>query len=470
MNKALRSLTQLVLALSLAATPVAGKDRAAATQGAVAGADVAASEYKPLPRQDTVLVGATILDGAGRRLIGDVLVRDGRIVEVGTVTDAGDARRIDATGRWITPGLIDVHTHYGTFLLPQGDSRSDWSDVVEGSAPNAADTSIEHAVRSNDPAFSHALAGGVTTAQILPGSSVLIGGRSVIVHTIPTVTLAQMRFPGAPQGLKMGCGGNSVNEGSFPTSRQGQIAGLKRALREAQEYLAKQGGDEKPGRKPRGPPGGRHGGGEAREATLAAAISGELPIHLHCYRADDIATWLGVLKDHGITRVTVHHAAEAYKIAPMLARTNVCVAAWPDWWGFKREAEDAIPENAAFIDAAGGCAIMHSDIPMLGSLLNIETAKAAAAGRRAGLDIPPERAIRWITSNAARAIGLDHRIGTIAPGMNADIVVWSGDPFSVFSKPDLVIIDGAVAFDRSDRSRRPISDFELGRPQREGIE
>ena len=113
---------------------------------------------------------------------------------------------------------------------------------------------------------------------------------------------------------------------------------------------------------------------------------------------------------------------------------------------------------------------MHSDIPMLGSLLNIETAKAAAAGRRAGLDIPPERAIRWITSNAARAIGLEHRIGTIAPGMNADLVVWSGDPFSVFSKPDLVLIDGAVAFDRSDKSRRPVSDFELGRPQREGIE
>ncbi len=468
MNKALRSLAEAALALSLAAAPVAAKDRADAAQGA--GADVAASDYRPLPRQDMVLVGATILDGAGRRLIGDVLVRDGRIVEVGAIADAGNAKRIDATGRWLTPGLIDIHTHYGTFLLPQSDSGGDWSDITERSAPNVADTAIEHAVRSSDPGFSHALAGGVTTAQILPGSSVLIGGRSVIVHTIPTVTLAQMRFPGAPQGLKMACGGNSVNEGTFPTSRQGQIAGLKRALQEAELYLAKQGGGEKSGRKPHGPPGGRQGGGEAREATLAAAIAGELPVHLHCYRADDIATWLAVLKDFGITRVTVHHAAEAYKIAPMLARENVCVAVWPDWWGFKREAEDGIPENAAFIDAAGGCAIMHSDIPMLGSLLNIETAKAAAAGRRAGLDIPPERAIRWITSNAARAIGLEHRIGTIAPGMNADLVVWSGDPFSVFSKPDLVLIEGAVAFDRSDKSRRPVSDFELGRPQREGIE
>jgi imidazolonepropionase-like amidohydrolase len=106
---------------------------------------------------------------------------------------------------------------------------------------------------------------------------------------------------------------------------------------------------------------------------------------------------------------------------------------------------------------------------MLGSLLNIETAKAAAAGRRAGIDIPPERAIRWITSNAARAIGLEDRIGTIAPGMNADLVVWSGEPFSVFSKPDLVVLDGAIAVDRNAPSRQPVPDFELGRPQREGI-
>jgi imidazolonepropionase-like amidohydrolase len=466
MSTVLRTFAEALIAVSLVAVPVAAREPGQAAQEVGAIIDPAQSDYRSLPREDTVLVGATILDGAGRRLMGDVLVREGRIVAVGAVANAGGARRIDATGRWITPGLIDIHTHYGTFLLPQSDAADDWWGVVERSAPNVADTWIEHGVRSTDPGFSHALAGGVTTAQILPGSSALIGGRSVVVHTIPSVTLSQMRFPGAAQGVKMACGGNSLNENSFPTSRQGQIAGLKRALEEAKKYLAARSGD-KPDRK-RG--GGKHGNGDAREATLAAVIAGELPVHLHCYRADDIATWLTVLKSYGITKVTVHHAAEAYKIAPMLARDGVCAAVWPDWWGFKREAEDGIPENAAFIDAADGCAIMHSDIPMLGSLLNIETAKAAAAGRRAGLDIAPERAIRWITSNAARAIGLGDRIGTIAPGMNADLVVWSGDPFSVFSKPDLVFIDGAPAFDRSDKSRRAVSDFELGRPQREGIE
>ncbi|AKM09484.1 amidohydrolase family protein [Croceicoccus naphthovorans] len=414
--------------------------------------DAMPSEYRPLPRQDTVLVGATILDGAGGKHVGDVLMRDGRIVAVGSDLQVGDAKRIDATGKWITPGLIDVHTHYGTYLMPQG-GPSDWSDVTEASSTNGADAWVEHAVRSSDPAFGYALASGVTTAQILPGSSVLISGRSVVVHTIPMPTVAQMKFPNAPQGLKMACGGNSVNEDSFPTSRQGQIAGLEQYLREGQAFLDSDG----------------DAGQHPKEATIAGAIEGRIPVHLHCYRADDIATWIAVLKKHGIKLGTVHHATEAYKIAPLLAREGICSAVWPDWWGFKREAEDGIAENAAFLEAAGACVVMHSDIPLLGGLLNVETAKAAASGRRAGIDIPPEKAIRWITSNAARSLGLEDRIGTIAKGMNADIVVWSGDPFSVFSKPDLVFIDGAVAFDRNDPDRQPLSDFELGQPQREGM-
>ncbi|MCB2047338.1 MAG: amidohydrolase family protein [Novosphingobium sp.] len=431
--------------------------------------DAPASEYRPLPRQDTLLVGATILDGAGGRLIGDVLVRDGKIVSVGQFPEAQNVTRIDATGRWITPGLIDVHTHYGTFLLPQGGSREDFSDVTENSGPNAADSWVEYAVRSSDPAFAYALAGGVTTAQILPGSAVIISGRSVVVHTIPSPTLAQMRFPDAPQGLKMACGTNAVEQSSFPTSRQGQIAGLRRALREGQEYIQAQSGavDGKGKGRRRG---GDGGPGNPRAATIAGAIEGKLPVHLHCYRADDIANWIAVLQEYGIKRITVHHAAEAYKIAPLLAKKGICAAVWPDWWGFKRDAEDGIPENAAFLDAAGACTMMHSDIPVLGSLLNIEAAKAAAAGRRAGLDVPPEKAIRWITSNPARSLGLEDRLGTIAPGMNADLVLWSGDPFSVLSKPDLVFIDGAIAYDRANKSRQPTSDFEVGRPQRERVE
>jgi imidazolonepropionase-like amidohydrolase len=424
--------------------------------------DQPASAYKPLPRVDTVLTGAIVLDGVGGRFDdSDVLMRDGRIVAVGRQLPHEGAAVIEARGRWLTPGIIDIHTHYGTYLLPQTAAEAAVSDVQEDSDPDVADTWIEHAVRPGDPAFSRALAGGVTTLQILPGSGALFGGRSVIVKPVPAVTIDQMRFPDAPQGLKMACGTNpAANFGGrnrFPNSRQGEIAGVRAAFLEAQRYRAEW-DDYLKGRR-HDPP---HR--DLKMDTLVAVMRGDMPVHLHCYRADDISNWIATLADFGVHLAAVHHATEAYKIAPFLAQQRVCAAVWPDWWGFKREAEDGIPENAAFVDAAGGCAIMHSDIPVLGGLLNVEAAKAAAAGRRAGLVIPPEKAIRWITSNPARALALEARIGRIAAGMNADLVLWSGDPFSVYSKADLVFIDGAVAYDR--RSPRT-SDFELGRPQKE---
>tara|TARA_R110001606_G_scaffold223106_1_gene371070 strand:+ start:19986 stop:21401 length:1416 start_codon:yes stop_codon:yes gene_type:complete len=430
---------------------------------------VAESKYRPLKRQDMVLAGATILDGSGKKITGDILVREGKIIAVGSFDIPEGLLIVDAKGKWITPGLIDVHTHYGTYLLPQ--TPADWevSDVLENSSPNVADTWIEHAVRPSDPAFRYALAGGVTALQILPGSGALFGGRTVVVKPVPAVTLAEMRFPGAPQGLKMACGSNPSNsfggKGQYPNSRQGQIAGVRKAFLQAQAYSKKRlkvdGNNTALADAP--------GDWDLISETLAATMNGELPVHLHCYRAEDIATWIEVLAEFNVKIAAVHHASEAYKISALLAEKRVCAAVWPDWWGFKREAEDAIPENAAFIDAAGGCAIMHSDIPLLGGLLNLEAAKAAAAGRRAGLPIPPEQAIRWITSNAAKALGLEDQIGTIASNMNADIVIWSGDPFSVYSKAETVYIDGAAIFDSSHSEEKRLSDFELGRPAKEPV-
>ncbi|MEZ5498106.1 MAG: amidohydrolase family protein [Steroidobacteraceae bacterium] len=424
------------------------------------------SRYKSLPRFDTLIVNAIILDGLGNRMDGgEVAMRDGHIVAVGRNLPREGMRVIDAGGRWVTPGIIDVHTHYGTFLLPPNTADAGVTDIIENSDPNVADTWIEHAVHPGDPAFSRALASGVTTVQILPGSGALFGGRSIVVKTVPAVTVDDMRFPGAPQGLKMACGenpaGNFGSRGRFPNSRQGEIAGVRAAFLAAQRYQAEW---------------DRYASGQSKDPpqtdlkldTLAGALRGEIPVHLHCYRAEDIAHWIDVLQEFGIHIAAVHHATEAYKIAPLLRDAGVCAAVWSDWWGFKREAEDGIEENAAFVDAAGGCAIMHSDIPLLGGLLTLEAAKAAAAGRRAGLDVPPERAIRWITSNAASVLQLGDRIGRIAVGFNADVVLWSGSPFSIYSKPDLVFVDGAVAYDRSSE-HPPVSDFELGRAQREPL-
>ncbi len=236
-------------------------------------------------------------------------------------------------------------------------------------------------------------------------------------------------------------------------SRQGEIARMREAFAEAEDYRREERA-VRPGR--HGPP-----DDDLKEQTLALVLDGKMPVHIHCYRSDDMARMIDLSREFGFHIAAFHHASEAYKIAPLLAAAGICVAAWPDWWGFKPEAEDGIRENIAFVDAAGGCAMVHSDIPILGEHLNLEAAKAAAAGRRAGLSLPPERVIRWLTANPAKALGLDDRIGHLAPGFNADLVLWSGDPFSVYSKAEKVFIDGALVFDRSQPARP--SDLELGR-------
>lgn len=421
--------------------------------------DTYPSTYRAPASSPLLFVGATILDGAGRRIDdGELAIAGGKVVGIGrNLVPPARATVVDAHGKWITPGLIDVHTHLGVYTLPQTSLDAEASDVTELRSPNAADTWVEHAVRSADPGFSRALAGGVTTLQILPGSSALFGGRSVIVHPIAAPTVAAMKFPGAPQGLKMACGANpkeTFASRGLLNSRQGEIAIMREAFAEAEEYRRGEG---------RGPRGGHHGPAEdeLRNQTLALVLAGKMPVHIHCYRSDEMARMIDLSHEFGFHIAAFHHAAEAYKIAPLLVANDICIAGWPDWWGFKPEAEDSIRENIAFVDAAGGCVMVHSDIPILGEHLNLEAAKAAASGRRAGLKLPPEHVIRWLTSNPAKALALEDRIGRLAVGFDADVVLWSGDPFSVYSKPEKVFIDGTLQFDSA--APRRLSDFELGR-------
>lgn len=425
------------------------------------------STYRPLPRADMLITGATILDGAGgRHDAADVLVRDGRVVAVGRNLDAGGAAVVDGRDKWVTPGIIDVHSHNGTFVVPLTSVDEHGSDVTEISDPNAAETWIEHAVNAQDVAFDRALAGGVTTLQILPGSTTIIGGRSVVLKNVPAITMQGMKFPGAPQGLKIACGENPKlyygGRGSAPNSRQGELAMFRAAFSAAQDYLERSRG-EKPGR------GGGHGAPRGPRnlelETLGGVLTGDIRVQAHCYRADDMAVMLGLAREYNFHIAAFHHATEAYKIPGMLREAGTCAAVWSDWWGFKVEAQDAIRENAAFVEAAGGCAMMHSDSPQVGQRLTIEAAKAAGAGRRAGVSLPPETIIRWVTSNPAKAMGLDDRIGTLAPGYNADLVLWSGDPFSIYSHADRVYIDGALVYDRANPAYRPRSDFEIGRTE-----
>jgi len=448
----------LLLALAAAAPPGRGdRDRRHDDRPAPVPTSAYDSTYRPLPRTDTLIVNANILDGAGNRIEGgSVLVRDGKIVAVGPGAIAqGAAVVIDAKGRWLTPGLIDIHSHDGTFVAPLTANDSEYSDVSEVSSANSAGTWVEHSINVQDPSFRRALESGVTTLQILPGSIPLIGGRSVVLKNVPANDVTAMKFPGAAQGVKMSCGDNARafygSKGGAPNSRMG-------AMKMFREIFARARGGRSEGKPPPGD--------NMDAQTIDGILSGDLRVHVHCYRADDMTNMLNLAKEFGFHITAFHHATEAYKISNRLNADGTCVAVWADWWGFKSEAGDAIRANAAFVDASGGCVAMHSDSPYMGQHLNLEAAKAMASGARAGVPVTRERALRWITSGPARMLGLDDKIGSIAVGKDADLVLWNGDPFSVYSRADQVFIDGALVFDRSDPRRQPKSDFEVDRVPR----
>ncbi len=172
---------------------------------------------------------------------------------------------------------------------------------------------------------------------------------------------------------------------------------------------------------------------------------------------------LDLAKEFGFKIAAFHHGVEAYKLADRLAAEGLCGALWADWWGFKMESLDGIEENIVLVDRpANGCAIVHSDSSEGIQRLNQEAAKSMAHARRIGIDIPPEHAIRWITSNAARALGIEGQTGTLQVGRMADVVLWNRMPFSVYARADKVFVDGALLYDRVDRNIRPVSDFMLG--------
>ena len=410
------------------------------------------STYQRVASPPVLITNATVLDGTGRRLDGaGVLMRDGRIVAIGTTIDVpADAIRVDGTGKWVTPGIIDIHSHLGVYASPGVSAHSDGN---EATAPVTAQVWAEHSIWPQDPGFLTALAGGVTAMQVLPGSANLIGGRGVTLKNVPAITYQAKKFPGAPWGLKMACGENPkrvYGQKGGPSTRMGNVAGYRAAFAEAAEYMKKRKGSDA-------------GKRDYRNDTLAGAINGDIRVHIHCYRADEMATMIDLAKEFGFRISAFHHGVEAYKIADRLAAEGICGALWADWWGFKMESFDGIQENILMVDRAkNGCAIVHSDSEEGIQRLNQEAAKVIANGRRIGIDITPEHAIRWITANPAKAMGIDGMTGTLEAGKMADVVLWSGNPFSSYAQAEQVYIDGARLYDRHDPLRQPKSDFMLG--------
>lgn len=416
------------------------------------------STYTPRPSVLTALVNATILTGTGEEIQeGVVLLADGRIAAVGrNVAVPQGAQIIDARGRWITPGIIDAHSHLGVMPGPQTPAHMDVNENVD---PNTAQVWAEHSVWPQDPAFDRARAGGVTSLLVLPGSSNLFGGRSVVLRNTAAATTQAMKFPEAPYGLKMACGENPKlrygSRGRSPATRMGNVAGYRRAWIDAQDYGRRQAkaaasGGEAPRR-------------DLALETLSGALDGELLVQIHCYRADEMAQMIDVAHEFGYRITAFHHAVEAYKIADLLAREDICVATWASRWGFKQEAADAIEENAAALTQAGVCVAIHSDEPRLIQRLNLEASVALAAGRRAGIAISDADAIAWITANPAKIMGVLDETGTLEVGKRADVVLWNVNPFSVYALPEKVFMDGALVYDRGNAATHHTSDFEIDR-------
>ncbi len=410
-----------------------------------------ASTYVPQPSKTTLISNANIYDGIGGEIRGgSVLIIDGKVSEVskGAIALPDGALHVNANGLWVTPGIIDAHSHIGDYAVPGVNAHNDGN---EATSPVTAEVYAEHGVWPQDPAFDMALAGGVTTLHILPGSANLFGGRGVTLRNVPSRTVQDMKMPDAPYTLKMACGENPkrvYGKKGGPASRMGNVARYRKSWIAAAAYKKK-----------------RDGGGDYKRdlqmETLAGVLDGEILVQMHCYRADEMVQILDIAKEFGYKVTTFHHAIEGYKIADILKETDTCAAVWADWWGFKMEAYDSIRENLPFIHAAGACALIHSDSPDGVQRLNQEIAKALSDGNRAGLNISKAEAWKWVSSNPARALGIDEQTGSLEAGKRADIVIWNADPFSSYARADKVFVDGALLYDRSS-GLAPISDFKLG--------
>ena len=382
---------------------------------------------------DLALVNATVLPVSGPPLEqATVLIAEGRIEALGEGLAVPDGTpTLDLTGKTVTPGLIDVHSHMGVYSWPGGTAHSDGNEMTD---PFTADVWAGDSVRVHDPAFRRARAGGVTTVQILPGSANLVGGQSAVLKLRDSRTLRGMLFADAPRGLKMACGENPKRvygkEEEGPATRMGNLARMRAKLQEALDYRAAREGREPVPR-------------DAELEVLLGVLDGEIRVHLHCYRHDDIEGMVRLMDEHGVRMASIQHALEAYKVRDLLIERGTAIATWPDWWGFKLEAYDAIPENILLFKEDGGVAAVHSDSADTIQRLYTEAAKLLASG------LTEAQALETITLDPARMLGIDARVGTLEPGKDADLAVFSGSPFDVYSRVELTLVDGTVLYDRT---------------------
>ncbi|HZS08111.1 MAG TPA: amidohydrolase family protein [Blastocatellia bacterium] len=397
---------------------------------------------------ETLIRNATIMTAShGTIENGSILIRDGKIAAVGRNVKAGpNAKVIDATGMYVTPGFIDSHSH--TAL----------DSVNEGSLSVTAMVRMRDVVDDTDVNIYRQLAGGMTMIHQLHGSANAIGGQNSIIKLKWGRPVEEMYVADAPRTIKFALGENPKRSNStlqpgaprrFPATRMGVEETIREAFTQGREYIRKW--DEYEAAKKRGenplPP--RR---DLKLEAIADVLRGKMDIHSHCYRADEIMMLARLCEEFGIRVHTFQHVLEGYKVAPEIAKHGASASILPDWWAYKMEAYDAIPFNAAVMTHKGIVVSIHSDSNEHARRFYQEAGKMMKYG-----DLTEEEALRLITLNPAIQIRMDKRVGSIDVGKDADLVIFNGHPFSVYSRPEMTLIEGEVYFDRkADLERRPL--------------
>ncbi len=386
-----------------------------------------------------VIRGATVLPITAPPIErGIVIVEKGRITAIGRdLPIPRGATVVEARGMFLLPGLVDPHSHVGL-----GGESSESTD------PLTPQVRVVDGFDVADPAIARVAAAGVTTAQVFPGSSNVIGGQGLVVKLKPGCSLEQMLFVGAPRLMKMAVGENPKGvygrQGRAPATRMGEFALLREAFERAAGYRARWDAWQAQPQGSRGPAPVR----DLKLEPLADILRGEIRVHIHAYRKDEFLGLMKLAEDFGFKIASFQHAMESYKVPDELRRHGAAVSLYPDAFGRKIEHWDQIPQNAALMQASGVLVSLHSDFPSIAQRLHIEAAKLLRYG-----GFTEETALRTITINAARVIGVDREVGSLEPGKQADLALFDKHPFDSFSLVQKTWIDGELVFDRQRDTR-----------------
>ncbi len=410
---------------------------------------------------ETVIRNATILTASHGTLQNtDILIRNGKIVAVGPNLKApANARVIDATGKFVTPGIVDCHSH--TML----------DAINEGSLSVTSMARIRDVLNPTAPNIYRELAGGVTTINALHGSANSIGGQNAVLKLRYGHPAADFIFQGAPPGIKFALGENPKRSNGFqipgvprryPATRMGVEETIRDAFIRARNY--KRGWDDYRAAQTRGDKTAVLPRRDIQLEPLVEVLEGTRYVHSHCYRTDEILMLIRIANEFGFKVRTFQHVLEGYKVAKEIAAHGAGASAFADSWGYKLEAYDAIPYNAAIMTRAGVNVSINSDSDERARRLNIDAAKLMKYG-----GLSEEEALRTITLNPAFQLGIDKWVGSIDVGKDADLVIWTSHPFSVYARVEQTYIDGTLYFDRAqDLARR--ADMEREREQLEKAE